>query len=57
LNKHYSKLHQEAEKKNYEMYQDSILAIRKAEKETTLKVGLNELRASNDTGYCYATAD
>ena len=50
-------LYQGAEKKNYDEYQDSILENRKPEKETTLKVGLNEFRATNDTGYFYATSN
>ena len=50
-------LYQGAKKNIYDDYQNSILANKKAEKETTLEVGLNEFRATNDTGYCYATAD
>ena len=50
-------LYQEAKKNINDDYQISILANKKVEKETTLEVGLNEFRATNDTGYCYATAD
>ena len=50
-------LYQVAKKKIYVEYQDSILANKKAVKKTTLKVGLDEFRATNDIGYCYATAD
>ena len=48
---------QGAKKKIHVEYQDSILANKKAVKETTFKVGLDEFRATNDIGYCYATAD
>ena len=50
-------LYQGAEKKNYDGYQDSILENRKPEKETSLKVGLDEFRATNYTGYFYATSN
>ena len=50
-------LYQGAKKNTYYEYQDSILANKKAEKETTLKVQLNEFRATNIRGYCYSTAD
>ena len=46
-----------AKKKIHAEYQDSILANKKAVEETTLKVGLDEFRATNDIEYCYATTD